>query len=120
MALNTIRAHPQAFVLSYVKGAAFALLPQEQFYWYERLTGKPLETSTGWAGKPPLLLLMWAIWLAGYGLAYAGIIVGALALWKQEQRHMLIVMLGLMVFGLFLPGPLSYMRFRVKETFVLK
>jgi 4-amino-4-deoxy-L-arabinose transferase-like glycosyltransferase len=115
VALETVQAHPQAFVLSYVKGAARGLLPQEQFYWYERITGSALESATGWASKPPLALIMWAIWLVGYGLAYAGIVVGAFVLWPRHQmgRHLVIVMLGLLIFGLILPGPLSYIRFRV-------
>ncbi len=111
VALKTVREHPQAFVLSYVKGAARGLLPQEQFYWYERITGIALQSGTGWTGKPPLALAMWALWLIGYGLAYVGIVAGALVLWLR--RHMVIVMLGLLIFGLILPGPLSYVRFRV-------
>jgi hypothetical protein len=111
VALTTVREHAQAFVASYVKGAARALLPQEQFYWYERITGSALESGTGWTGKPPLALVMWALWLIGYGLIYAGIVAGAFALWFR--RHMVIVMLGLLIFGLILPGSLSYIRFRV-------
>jgi hypothetical protein len=111
VALKTVREHPQAFVLSYVKGAARGLLPQEQFYWYERIAGIALESGTGWTGKPPLALIMWALWLVGYGLAYAGIVLGAFVLWPR--RHLVIVMLGLLIFGLILPGPLSYIRFRV-------
>ncbi len=111
VAVKTVREHPVAFVASYVKGSVRGLIPQEQFYWYERLTGEQLASGGGWASKPPLALVLWAIWLVGYGLMYLGLIASVVVL--RKQPHLLIVLAALLVIGLFLPGPLAYVRFRV-------
>jgi hypothetical protein len=119
ISLQTLREHPQAFVLSHVKSTIRALLPQEQFYWYERITGRPLASDapagTSWLSRlfsrPPILLGLWAVWLVGYAVIYLGLVFGSLAL--RHQPHLILVMLALIFVGLVLPGPLSYIRFRV-------
>ena len=94
--------------------------PQEQFYWYEQITGEVGASSAPpdaspvqrLLHRPPLLLFMWLIWLGGYTVIYVGVATGLLFMLRQSPGTF-VVMLALLLSGFFLPGPLADVRFRV-------
>jgi hypothetical protein len=119
VAVEVIGEHPVAFVIAHVRPVLHSLLPQEQFYWYQQLTGEEGKSTAPpdasrierLLHRPPLLLVMWAVWLAGYALIYIGVIIG---LWVLHRSPgMVVALLVLLLTGFALPGPLADVRFRV-------
>lgn len=114
---DVIRAHPGAFITSYVKGVVRGLMSQEQLYWYSRLTGESDDATLHYlelpaSELPPLLLIMGILWAVGYVLVYAGVAMGLLWLFRRAGWLALVV-IALLVMGWVLPGSLAWVRHRV-------
>ncbi len=117
VAMEVIRAHPGAFIISYVKGVVRGLMSQEQLYWYSQLTGESYDDTLRYlelpaSELPPLLLIMGIVWAAGYVLVYTGIAMGLFWLFRRAGWLALAV-IALLVMGWVLPGPLAWVRHRV-------
>ena len=134
-----IRAHPVDFVLSHLGGFLRSWVPQEHRFWYEVISGRSWDSlgsaegvlgqalraarSEGWgaafslvwqarvAALPPLASALWAGWLLAYAVS-AGLI--ARGIWQLRSRPAgLFFCLAVILYTTFLPGPISYVRFRV-------
>lgn len=140
LARETLRQHPRAFLESHLLGFLRGWLPQEHRYWYEVASGQPwdalnpVEGALGlaldrarvdgplagvaffWQARfgslPPLALALWLGWLLAYAIS-AALILRALWLWLPHRPVLVLFLLALIGYVTFLPGPISYIRFRL-------
>ena len=139
VSLDIIRAHPGHFFSSPLSAVARSLIPSEHRFWYEHLTGVRWEELglaegvTGGAGTaiaqghlgaglrilwqervvkpPPLASVLWAGWLLAYGL---GFVVLGLGIYRLRHRPAVaFALVATIVYVIVVPGPISYVRFRV-------
>ena len=125
-AKTIIRAHPRAFFLSYLRGAMKGWMPQEQWFWYERIAGKRWAETfpngiisyllTEGRRSPPLLALtLFVIFLIWQFLRVFLAAWGAIKLFPHN-RALVIAMVLFILYVTMLPGPIAYDRFHVPIT----
>jgi hypothetical protein len=120
VAWESIRAHPRQFLIAHVRGFLRSWIPQEHGYWYEFLTGQPWASVAPTEGVliqghifslPPLAAALWLGWWLAYALSAIFILRGVWAL--RHQPQWLFFLASLVLYVTFLPGPISYVRFRL-------
>lgn len=138
VAADIVHAHPVDFIVSHTASWLRSFVPQEHRFWYERITGQrwdallqesdalgralsaarrgQVATAVGILVRerllalPPLALVLWVGWGAGYLVGAILFCVGALRL---RPRVLSLVLVATVFYVTFLPGPISQIRFRL-------
>lgn len=139
VALRIIRQHPWAFLRSHVKGVLHSLMPTEYKFWYEKLSGQSWESlgvcpgmtcgaiklmlqghlheglqliwQERWIKLPWLARLLWVMGMFALPIGAVLALLSLLRLWRQPS--VAFIFWSLIIYILFLPGPISYVRFQV-------
>ncbi len=118
-----IRAHPQAFVVSYLAGALGGWTPLEQRFWYARLTGKGWEATfpdgiiyhlmtRGWKQTPVLALALFLFFLTWQLVRVTMAAWGVVRLYPRDRAFVIAAALFILNVTA-LPGPIAYDRFHM-------
>jgi 4-amino-4-deoxy-L-arabinose transferase-like glycosyltransferase len=136
VARDLIRRHPAAFLVAHARGAVRSLVPSLHRYWYGYFTHRPWPQAEslaktlaaaggqlGAAGLPAAVDLLDAwwqqllpparqLWLGSMVLSLLGSVLLVAGLWRLREQPPLLLSMGLMLlYLLFLPGPIAYLRF---------
>jgi len=139
VAAEIVRAHPIDFIVSHTQSWLWSFVPQEHRFWYERLAGQRWDELPALRGDalgraldaarhgqvvtaaktlvrerlmalPPLALMLWVGWGAGY---LAVTILFCRGVLRLEPRALALVFVATVFYVTFLPGPISQIRFRL-------